>query len=141
MTVEDALVAKLKSLGAISALVGTKIFPDTAPQGTATPYLVYEQTSRSDKACLSGERSGIVMDDFQFFAEGLERSDCAAIRDAVTAAVDGTLARGTWGGVGGIAVRGCTIGTASSSNENPPEASQDFRRKSMLDLTIIWKRG
>lgn len=80
------------------------------------------------------------MDDFELLSEGLERGDCAAVRDALQTALDGTAARGTWGGVGGVSVRGCTVGTASASQETPPEASQDFKREALLDLTIIWKR-
>lgn len=141
MTIEEALYSKLASVAGITALVSTRIYPDAAPQGATRPLIVYRHSGRTDKACLSGDQSGLVLDDFELLAEGLEREDCAQIRDAISDGLDGTTARGTWGGVGGLAVRGCTITTASASQEQPPEASEDFRREALLDLTIIWKRG
>jgi len=140
MTIEDALFAKLSSVAGITALVSTRIYPDTAPQGAAQPFLIYRQSGRSDRACLSGERSGIVTDEFDLMAEGLDRAALSAIRDAVQAALDGTTARGLWGGVSGVNVRGCLVDTAIANKETPPESSEDHRRELVLSLTVIWKR-
>lgn len=141
MTIEEALNAKLLSVTAITDIVGTRIYPDTAPEGAAKPYLIFRQRDRDDPACLSGEQQVIVRDDFEFLNEGLERKELGQVRDAIVTALNGTVARGTWGGVSGITVRGCTFGSASANYEQAPDASEQHRRDALLDMTVIWKRG
>lgn len=41
MTIEASLYAALKSL------VGNRVFPDVAPEGTVTPYITYQQVGGS----------------------------------------------------------------------------------------------
>lgn len=41
----NRLVAKLKGMAAVEAIVGTKAFPVKAPQGTVLPYITYQQTA------------------------------------------------------------------------------------------------
>lgn len=141
MTIEEALNAKLLTIGGVTSIVGTRIYPDTAPQGAAKPYLIYRLTSRDDPACLSGGQQTIVRDDFEILNEGLERIEMAQVRDAIVTALNGTVARGMWGGVSGLSIRGVTFGTASSTYEQAPDGSEQHRREALLDLTVIWKRG
>ena len=37
----DRMVAKLKGMAAVSALIGTRLWPIRAPQGQSQPYIVY----------------------------------------------------------------------------------------------------
>ena len=45
MLPQARLVAKLKSLEAVTALIGQSVWPIIAPQGTAYPHLVYQVLS------------------------------------------------------------------------------------------------
>ncbi len=40
------MVAKLKSMADVTALVGTRIFPMRAPQGAVLPFITYQRVSR-----------------------------------------------------------------------------------------------
>ena len=44
-TLAAAFVAVLKANAAVAALASTRIFPDSAPQGTPAPYVVYSELS------------------------------------------------------------------------------------------------
>jgi hypothetical protein len=41
---ENAIIWKLKSINAITAIVGTRIFPRMAKQGTLRPYIIVDRT-------------------------------------------------------------------------------------------------
>ncbi len=44
-TIEAAIVSALINEATISAIVSARVYPMTAPQGTALPYIVYQQIS------------------------------------------------------------------------------------------------
>jgi hypothetical protein len=61
MTVESMGIAEwlyttLSGGTVLSAIVGTRIYEDVAPQGTALPYVVYSQTSSMDENGIGGSR-------------------------------------------------------------------------------------
>lgn len=52
--VEADLYTHLKNSVAVSALVGTRIYPKVAPQNVARPYIVYHVISDVSNQCLGG---------------------------------------------------------------------------------------
>lgn len=54
MAVDTAIYARLHA-GAVEALVGTRIFPSVAPEGSAFPMLIYTIVSAVPVMSLSGE--------------------------------------------------------------------------------------
>ena len=58
MTVEQDLDAQLKTISALTAIVGTNIFPVALPKGvsaTAQPWMTYQSVSRTQLYALSGD--------------------------------------------------------------------------------------
>lgn len=57
MTTGEAIVAALAANPAVVALVGAKIFPNVAPQGTVAPWVVYSVISDIPENALTGDAS------------------------------------------------------------------------------------
>lgn len=146
MTLEQALPAKLLSLTPVTALVGQRVYPDGAiPQGTKQapavwPVLTYKQTGSNPTHYLTGERSAVERDSFELTAHGPDLLALAGVRDVLRAALSGTAARGTWGGVGGAAVRACLFEDVFSDDQPPADGSETRARTVRANLTVIWKR-
>lgn len=51
---EEAIYARLMAVAALTALVGTRIYPERAPSGATRPYLSYFQVSRVGEVTLGG---------------------------------------------------------------------------------------
>ena len=57
MSVEEALVAEVKAAAAVAALVGARVFPQAAPQGTSAAYVTYETVAKRPALEHGGEMS------------------------------------------------------------------------------------
>lgn len=55
MEIEEALMIRLKTTSALTALIAQRIFPDEAPQDTILPYLVYLTVSDVKVHTLTGQ--------------------------------------------------------------------------------------
>lgn len=53
MSAEAVVYALLSGAAPVTAIVDTKIYPAVAPEGTALPFLVYEEVSRIDRHAVS----------------------------------------------------------------------------------------
>lgn len=87
MSTAAALYAKLAADTAVAAIVGTDIFPLTVAQGTAAPYIIFQQIG-SDPAVTHGEAAGATHRAFQFACFAATYEGAIALRDAVIAALD-----------------------------------------------------
>lgn len=54
MSAETQLYAILSAYAALTALVGTRIYPDVLPEGVAVPYIGYERTDAQPVTTLEG---------------------------------------------------------------------------------------
>ncbi len=50
MRIEEALATKLRNTESVSALVGNRIYPTKAPQGTKDAYIIYDLLGGADVA-------------------------------------------------------------------------------------------
>lgn len=57
MRIEEALATKLRETASVSALVGTRIYPTTAPQNTTSPHVIYDLLGGADVAGHDGWES------------------------------------------------------------------------------------
>lgn len=80
--IEIDLVAHLKADATLTALIGTRIYPLTAPQNVVKPYITYQVINENNKQCVSG---GIYQKDIRFQIDcwGLSYSNVKAIKEAV----------------------------------------------------------
>jgi hypothetical protein len=88
MILEQAVFELLSTSPAVTALVGTRIYPHLAPEGAARPYIVQARTEGDNLATLSGR--GVV--DRVQLAIGCVAGDAVAAQNlslAVRDALDG----------------------------------------------------
>lgn len=141
MTFEAALTAKIAATPALVSLVGDRVYPDAAPQGVTDDYLVYELSNRSDPPPLDGTTNGLVKDTAELTAYSRNRLVAAAVRDALIAAFSGNVARGTWGGTGGLAVRSCVCEQAAGDHHPAADGSEVSDRLGRVTLNVFWQRS
>lgn len=86
--IEAELYNHLKNDVALSALVGTRIYPLVAPQDVLKPYLIYNEILGNDKQCIDG---GIYQTDtrFQIDCWSLKYSEIKQLKDLVKDAIIG----------------------------------------------------
>lgn len=88
MSIETDLVTHLKADSAVSALVGTRIYPLMAPQNVANPYITYQVINDNSNQCLGGS---VYQNDtrFQIDCWSTKYSEVKAIKEAVESALIG----------------------------------------------------
>lgn len=108
MTISEDFITKLKSVSAVTSLVGSgssaRIHRNFVPTVAVFPYIVFGRVTRDGNMCLDGP-GGIAETDLAIECRSNTPNGAEALSDAVIAALDGD--RGTWGS---STVRGCFIG-------------------------------
>ncbi len=86
MTTGEAIRAVLAADATLTALVGTKIFPNLAPQGTVPPFVVYQQISGVPQNRLTGGSVGRLTE-FRMQLDSYARTylEAHSVADAVDA--------------------------------------------------------
>lgn len=137
MRIEAAVAAKL-----VSALGHDRVYPDGIPQDQDEwPCVVYQQESSSPQFYLNGGRDALEIDTFGVELWGPDRDALADARDLLLAAFTGGPAGGTWGGAGGVAVKGAYLTDAAGDAIPPAHGSDDLYRSFRFSLRVIWERA
>ena len=126
MTIEQALDTALKAASTVTTVVSTRIYWMDAPQGTATPYLVYRTIADADQQfSFSDKDTGRALVQFDVVGSNKEaKTALYAVR---------TLLRGQSGTIGSLVVHII----------NPSNIRENFNPESMryvfsLDLEVIY---
>lgn len=92
MSAETQLYALLSGNAGVTALVGTRIYPNLVPESMATPYIGYERVSTNPVATLEGT---ILAETAGLAVACWDKSpiQAAQVADAVLAALSGTAWR------------------------------------------------
>ena len=85
-TLAAAFVAVLKSAAPVAALASTRIFPDSAPQGTPAPYVVFSELSTVPEESQS-DCNGLDGSNVEFACYADTTREAIALRSAVRAAL------------------------------------------------------
>ena len=133
VVLDEAIIAYLKATAGITALISTRTYGMTIPQGATLPCLVVQRisTPRTLTHDTSGATGDLVSTRFQFDAWAETQSSTKAICDALRAALNGKTGST---GAGAVTV---TIRAALANEEAPtyePEAEL-YRTRSEY---IIW---
>lgn len=88
MSLEAAIFSYGTSVAGVSSLIGTRLYPNRAPQKATYPLAVYHRVSGSRVGNLGGD-SGLADPRFQFSALATSFADAVAVRDALRAAFSG----------------------------------------------------
>jgi len=78
----QAIQFYLLSVAALTSLVGTRIFPQRAPTGTALPYLTYIVTAQ-DPDYDQGGFNGYIHNSFEFNSNGATLKDSINVNQAL----------------------------------------------------------
>jgi hypothetical protein len=100
----EGMRAKLLATNAVTAILGTRIYPDRLPQRPTMPAAIYWVVSGVDEAGLGG-LLGVAHARVQVDAYATTRLGANALATAIRDALAATGGRGTWGAVD---VSGCT---------------------------------
>lgn len=66
--IEEALPARLEGVAAVTALVGTRIYPARAPQGAVRPFVTFARIATPPREVAFGADPGIARPRFQLTA-------------------------------------------------------------------------
>lgn len=106
MKIEEALFSHLKSHAGLSALVGTRIYPQIMPQGVTMPAVTYQKIS-GPREYSHGGPSELAHPRFQLSCWAKNYSTAKDIAEQVRLALQAY--RGTMGGAGGVTVYGAFL--------------------------------
>lgn len=106
MSIETGLYSELTTDVDVAALVSTRVYPLTLPQGYTLPAITYQRVSTERLRDLTGS-SGWVMARFQIDCWAASYSAARGLADKVRAALDGQVdTLGSETGVGMIGLMG-----------------------------------
>jgi len=129
MNIEEALYLHLIAEAGVSALVGTRIYPNVAPQEIAKPNLAYQRISATREMYHAGP-AGLAEARFQFTCTAGTYRSAKAVINALRQALDGYS--GMMGGADGVEVEGAFVET-DFDGYNQESSDQVIR----LDVMIL----
>lgn len=131
MDIYDALVAKLKATAALTALVGTRIYPNGAPQGSlpAVFYLTVDDIKLYTHDGISAQESPNIQ--FTVYADTVNQA--AAVAEQIRTALHGYT--GTLSGI--------TVQIIRLINELPSSYEMETKRVYTHDLEfeVVYERS
>jgi hypothetical protein len=101
--IEEAIFTQLNGWAGLSALAEDRIYPMTAPQNAATPFITYQRISGPRLRSLLGA-SGQANPRIQIDVYGASYASAKAVAEQVRLALDNF--RGT---VAGVVIRACSL--------------------------------
>lgn len=96
MSLETSIYSVLTGESSISALVSTRVYPVTAPDGADFPLIIYQKQSHDLGYSHSSGDDGIYTANYVFYFLGATYAAASALRDAVRTFLSGY--EGTFGG-------------------------------------------
>jgi hypothetical protein len=94
---ETELLSYLKSVSALTTLVGNRIYTEAAPQGAVYPFVVYSEITDPTEYVMSGKKSSLSEAHYQFDCYATTRAVARSVRDAIADALDIDNCSGDWG--------------------------------------------
>jgi hypothetical protein len=132
----ESLVALLKGDPGVSAVVGTKVFPNEAPQGVTGPRLLYHVESLERRRGLAG-RNGTAVASAQIAAGSKNASECAALAKAVRNLLDGFT--GAMGSPAGVIVLETAGGDENDGYDQDAAGSDRGTHWTVLDYQFLFR--
>src|SRR5262245_4698952 len=136
MTIEEAIVGKLRADPAVTALVAQRVYPDQAPMDAVLPYVVYEQSGQEHQRTLTG-KVNLPLWRMRLDAYGQTKASARAVLTALDSSLDsfqGDLE------VGQINVSGMFVDNMESGAEVPVHANEFGEYTGGLDLTLHYSQ-
>jgi len=133
--IEAAIVAKLVDTPAVFALIGTRLYPDQAPEDAAAPFVEYGEASAERRRTMNGfvslRRWSMHLDIY-----ATRKREAKAVRVAIEAAILGAKWEND-----SVAVRG-VYDEDSESGAEPPYPGDELGLYRMgVDLAIHYRQS
>ena len=96
MTLEEALVTKLNAESGVTALIGTRFYPNVIPAGATLTAAAYQRIS-TDPIIAHDGPTGLATARIQISVQAVKYADAKAAARAIRIALNGV--NGTWGTV------------------------------------------
>lgn len=126
-TIDEQLRTIAQNAPAMTALIATRFYPDTKPQGAALPAIAYQRISTPRILTLKEGKSTLAYPRFQLTVFARSASDRAALKDAI---------RATYAGYSDLAAGG-SIDRILIDAEDDTYTPETSTYSSMIDL-IVW---
>jgi len=128
-TVEQVLYRQLQATPAVTALVGTRIYPNMAPQSTTSDYIIYEKVSGHPFQD-HGSSGGLYRARISFLCHSATYSGAKAIQAALAATLDGF--KGT--------MQGMAIGSCLQDMDADAGFDDELRMHVVvIDFTVLYQ--
>jgi hypothetical protein len=128
-TVEQMLVKQLQATAGVTALVGERIYPGTAPQGTTADYITYELLTRHPFQAHDGS-GGLYRARMSFLCHSATYANAKAAVAAVTVVLDGF--KGT--------MQGMAVGSCLQDMEADAGFDDELRMHVVVvDFTVLYQ--
>ena len=134
-----ALTAALSAAGALTAIVGTRIYAGRAAQKSALPRIIWHEISSQPQHCHDSATSsdpGTEDTIIQFDCEARTLTGCRAIADAIGEAINGATISGA-----AALLQGCfreSGGFAQAMDHQTGDGVTEAHRLS-VDYRILWR--
>ncbi len=122
MRLMEAIYTHLTTHPGLSALVGTRVHPDTLPKSPQLPAIAYTQISGPRTYSHDGA-SGVADARIQFDIVAQSRDQCDAVAAQLESALSGY--QGTLGGAGGVEVDSCFLDAEATDYEDDVEPREN----------------
>lgn len=133
-SIKDALFARLTTWPAIATLIGTRCYPEIAPQGALWPHLTYQRISKRSFGAMKGEAGGAASR-FQVDCWAKKDAGAAAEADALAEAVRNCLGSFPWTEAG-VFVQSGRIADAHDLSELEAEGGESPTRRISVDAIL-----
>ena len=130
MILEEGIVVRLMALPAVTALIGTRLYPNVVPEEATEPVAAYQRISNPRLNAHDGP-TGWAKGRIQFTAQANTYLQAKAVAAAIAAAFDGFR-----GVMGTVAVHG-----ASAQNDQDGYNEATGRSTVRLDVLFFYKEG
>jgi hypothetical protein len=135
VTLEDGLYTFLTGLSAVTSLVGTRIYPTSAPAASPRPYLVYERPDTEFEQHAGGS-AGIAEATLRLKAYGDTPKQARTLIETVQPLLEGF--QGLWGTV---PIRSVLCGDEGDLFQEPAAGDSKGFPGRFLELDIFYRTG
>jgi len=118
----------------VSALVGTRVYPEQVPQGSAFPYITFLNVTSSPIRSLSGY-SGVTKTMLQVDCFADDKATVVALKDAVRVAIGD---RNNWQQAG-LVVQSSQLDAYRDTSERPFDGGERMVRRVSMDFIVFWQ--
>ncbi|NBW11862.1 MAG: DUF3168 domain-containing protein [Caulobacteraceae bacterium] len=131
--IAEAVCQYLLATGAITALVGTRIYPDDLPNNCTMPAIVYREVSDVESYHMQGA-DGLSSARIQVDSYGASAASANAVRRVVRSTMQGKQTT-----MGGVHVRNCFVENANGVALAPNDGADVWRYIRSIDLMITYQ--